>query len=113
MKRLFLFLLLGVLISCGADEVKIMEKDKFVNVMTDLAYSEVIINLYKPQERDSIRKLITESLLKIHDLERSELDTNLYIYMSDFEKMDQVTQTMIERYDKTMEIETPIRTSDK
>ena len=43
-----------------------------------------------------MRTVLTESLLKIHNLDRSELDTNLYLYTSDFglwgKSIDRVTE---------------------
>jgi len=67
--------------------------------MVDISLADQIINLHSPEDRDSVRIVLTESLLKIHDTTREELDTNLYIYMSDFQEFNKLTDGMRDRYD--------------
>lgn len=103
MIRFLMVIFLYSLMSCGSGDIKVLEQDKMVDIMTDLMYAEDIINLYGPAARDSIRILVTQSLLKIHDLDRSELDTNLYLYQTDFKKMEGITKAMLDKYDKAIE----------
>lgn len=67
--------------------------------MADLTFADQVLNIYEPEERDSIRSVLTESLLKIHNISKSDLDTNLYLYMSDFEKFGPLTDLMLQKYD--------------
>ena len=76
-----------------------MTKEKLSEIMVDVALADQIINLHNVSERDSIRKILRESLLKVHNVTQSELDTNLYLYMSDLEEFEEIIDLMITRND--------------
>lgn len=65
------------------------------SIMTDVALSDQIINSYPAHQKDSMRIVLRESLLKIHNISRTELDTNLYFYMSDFAEFEKVLNLMV------------------
>ena len=85
--------------SCIDDPKPTIDEEKAVKIFTDISLADQVVNLYPPDQRDSIRIILTESLLKIHNVTQSELDTNLYLYMSDFERFGPLTDLMIERFD--------------
>ena len=97
--KAYLILIAFCLIGCQKDEVRILPADKMVDVLADVTFADQVVNLYQPEDRDSIRKILTESLLKIHDITKVELDTNLYLYMSDFEKFGPLTERVLQKYD--------------
>ena len=69
------------------------------DILLDIAISDQMINSHLPTERDSVRIVIRENLLKVHNLGHQELDTNLYIYMSDYDAFDEVLDIMIAKND--------------
>lgn len=66
-------------------------------VMMDVILADEVLRLYPPEARDSIREVLTESLLKIHNIDRSDLDTNLYLYTNDFENFDMTIKNITEK----------------
>jgi len=71
-----------------------MTDERMGGIFLDLSLADQILQRYPPAERDSIKVVLTESLLKIHDLERPELDTLLYFYMTDFERFEKSLKSM-------------------
>ncbi len=102
MRYLIAGLLLLSFIGCQRSEMKILTEDEVANVLVDLTISDQVITLHHVHERDSIRELLMESLLKIHDLDRAELDSNLYIYMSDFERFAKVNEVIQAKIDSLL-----------
>ncbi len=76
-----------------------LSKDKMTDVMVDISIANQVVNMYNPEDRDSIRILLTQSILKVHNLTQTELDTNIYLYMSDFEKFRPLSEEMIQKFD--------------
>lgn len=100
MKLLIYVLLISCLLpSCQRSSDLLIEEEKAAQIFADITFADQIINLHGPEDRDSIRELLTQSLLKIHDLTPEELDTNLYLYMSDFDRFSDLTNLMIAKYD--------------
>lgn len=84
----FFFLILVGLIyltSCVHKAEPTINDEEMSDLLLDMMLADEVVRLHPPQERDSVRNVLTQSLLKIHDLDRSELDSNLYLYMSDFQ----------------------------
>ncbi len=105
MRYIFCLVIVCSSLACHKSEIKILTEEKISDVLVDLTVSDQVINLHQPHERDSIREVLMQSLLKIHDLERSELDTNLYIYMSDFERFSRINKNVMSRIDSLISIE--------
>lgn len=105
MRYIIACLLLLASVSCEQSEMKILTEDEVANVLVDLTISDQVISLHHVHERDSIREVLMESLLKIHDLDRAELDSNLYIYMSDFERFAKVNEVMQAKIDSLLQEE--------
>lgn len=105
MRYIIACLLLLASMSCEQSEMKILTEDEVANVLVDLTISDQVISLHHVHERDSIREVLMESLLKIHDLDRAELDSNLYIYMSDFERFAKVNEVMQAKIDSLLQEE--------
>jgi len=95
----YLILILVVLIgiSCDSKNNRQLPEDKMSELMLDIAIADEIIRLYPPNDRDSMRNVLTQSLLKIHKLDRSDLDTNLYLYTRDFERLGSTIKLITER----------------
>ncbi len=74
-------------------------------IMLDLTVSDQVITLHQPHERDSIREVLINNVLEIHDLERSELDSNLVLYMSNFELYGDVAEIVKSKLDSLLKEE--------
>jgi len=85
------------LVQCGHNQPVELNKEEMSDLLLDITVADQILLQYPASERDSIREIITQSLLKIHDLDRSELDTNLYLYMSDFEVFGETIKLMADK----------------
>ena len=97
------FLFVAVfLMSCADRSVKTIEREKAALIFSDIALADQVINLHDPLDRDSIREVLIESLLKIHDISRSELDTNLYLYMSDLNEFGPLSDRMVKRFESLL-----------
>ena len=94
-----IFLFLFFIIQCKEEAETTLSKEKMAEVLLDIAISDQIINVHSPDERDSMRVILKESLLKVHNLSDTELESNLYLYMSDFDAFDEVLDLMITKND--------------
>ena len=68
-----------------------------VDILIDLQVSDQLIRRYDPLLQDSIRKELSKSLLKIHNITQAQLDSNLYFYELDAEKFKDLTQKVVEK----------------
>ena len=93
---LLFFVFIGIGWSCGPRHDMLIPEEEMSQILMDITIADEVLKLYPPAQRDSMRTVLTESLLKIHKLDRSELDTNLYLYTSDFglwgKSIDRVTE---------------------
>lgn len=105
MRDVFVTLLLLSLLSCQQAEMKTLSEAEMANVLLDLTISDQVITLHQPHERDSIREALMNNLLKIHNLERNELDSNLVTYMSDFERYGHVNDIVKGKLDSLLKEE--------
>lgn len=64
------------------------------DIMTDITLADKIVNYHMPDERDSIKEILRKSLLKVHNVSQTELDTNLYLYMTNIERMESLLEVM-------------------
>ena len=103
MRYSVLVILLVHLISCQQSGMKVLSEEEITNVLVDLTLSDQVIALYQPHERDSIREKLMTSLLKIHNLKKEELDSNLYIYMSDFDRFENINEKMKTKLDSLLQ----------
>ena len=56
-----------------------------LDIMSDLMIVEQVVRNYDVRSQDSIRDVLKESLLKVHNVTEQQLDTNLYLYQYDTE----------------------------
>lgn len=92
----FCLLILMISVSCQEKEVLLAE-DKMIDIFVDLYIADEVILNYNIRERDTIRNLLTQTLLKIHNISQQELDTNIYLYQLDTEKMKRLTPLIKQR----------------
>lgn len=93
----FVIWLLTVSAGCNKKETLLIEEDKMVHIMADLNLSDQIIRRYPALYRDSVRIILTESLLKIHNVSQEQLDTNLYLYQFDLDRYKSVSDKVLKR----------------
>ena len=72
------------IISCAPGYEKI-ERAEMLDIMSDLMIVEQVVRNYDVRSQDSIRDVLKESLLKVHNVTEQQLDTNLYLYQYDTE----------------------------
>ncbi len=103
-RYLVLVFLLLIGSSCGSKNTTQLTENEMSQVVLDITAADEIMRLHPPDQRDSVRELLIQSLLKIHNLDRAALDTNLYLYTSDFERfartIDLTTEEALDRLDK-------------
>ncbi len=87
--------LLTITTGCRKSEDIHIEEEKMVAILADLNISDQIIRRYPAIYRDSIREVLTQSLLKIHDITQDQLDTNLYLYQIDLERYKDVSEKVV------------------
>ena len=102
MRTLLVLALLCSFLSCQRAEMTTLTEGEVANILLDLTISDQVISLHQPHERDSIREELMSSLLKIYDVERSELDSTLNIYMSDFERFERVSAIVKTKMDSLL-----------
>ena len=68
-----------------------------VNIIADLHMADNVARQYSMSERDSIQNLLRQSLLKLHNVTESQLDTNLYLYQTDLENYRRVSKRVLDR----------------
>lgn len=94
--RYFLMLLLCMLAdSCSPGYEKI-EREEMLDIVSDLMVLEHVVRNYDIKRQDSIRTLMKENLLKVHNITEHQLDTNLYLYQFDSESYRQFTKDLVE-----------------
>lgn len=65
--------------------------------MADLGISDYMLAKFPPEEQDSVKEMMMFSLLKIHEISRMELDTNLYLYQINTEAYQEILNLMVPR----------------
>ena len=85
--------------ACQKNDLMLSEEE-MAGVMADLNIMGQVLNKYPLDYRDSITDVLTESLLKIHNITQEQLDTNLYLYQIDQDKYSRVSQLMSKRLDQ-------------
>jgi len=73
--------------------------DRTAQIFMDIGLADHIVNLHMPSQRDSVRDELTQGLLKIHGLSQEEMEANIYLYMSDFERFDELTHEILSKYE--------------
>ena len=86
--------------ACSSTEYPSIDEDKMVDIMIDLSVADHVTNKYPANLRDSINSVLMESLLRIHNISREELDTNLYLYQVDLRGYKKVVEKMVRRFDE-------------
>ncbi len=80
--------------SCKKEVPYTIPEDKMVRIFADLTLADDIVREYTVDERDSLSKVLLESILKIHKISQSQLDSNLYLYQTNFEKYEKVLEEL-------------------
>ena len=94
--RFFLTLLLCMFAdSCSPGYEKI-EREEMLDIVSDLMIIEHVVRNYDIKRQDSIRVLMKENLLKVHNISEHQLDTNLYLYQFDSESYREFTKELVE-----------------
>lgn len=88
----------SILSSCSQKDIKRLPQDEAAVLFLDVGLADQIVGLHPPEERDSVKAVLVESLLKIHKLSQEELEANFYLYMSDFEAFDELTKEMLDKH---------------
>ncbi len=86
MRQVMLFtMIVAAFLSCKEEAPYTISQDKMVNIMLDMTYADDIIRRYPGISRDSVQIELMKSLLKIHKVDYSELESNLYLYQQDMD----------------------------
>ena len=78
-------------------ELDHIPEDEMVDILIDMHVADQILRKYDPVYRDSIREEIMKNLLKLHNVTREQLDTNLYIYQLDINGSKETTEKVVEK----------------
>lgn len=98
MRRLTLYVLLLVTVSCSKIPSYVIDKDEMAAVLADIHVGESVVDLNrKDYMGDSLRMLMKQSILDRHGVTPEDFDTSMWWYSHN------ITQ-YIELYDKTIEI---------
>ena len=99
--RLFTLSILS-LISCAPGYEKI-ERAEMLDIMSDLMIVEQVVRNYDVRSQDSIRDVLKESLLKVHNVTEQQLDTNLYLYQFNTESFKSFTVDLVKLLEQKRE----------
>ena len=94
-----IMLSLLTMISCQGNSVKVLPEAKMEVLMADLILADYTIRQFPVRIRDSVRDELMKTLLEIHNLTQTELDTNVYIYATDYSKQEHIIKRLDARYD--------------
>ena len=95
MRYLGVMLVLLFICSCSPGYEKI-EREEMLDIVSDLMILEHVVRNYDMKRQDSIRILMKENLLKVHDITEHQLDTNLYLYQFDSDAYRQFSKDLVE-----------------
>ena len=98
MRYVFLVFML-IILGCQAGYDEISE-EKMIDILVDMHISEQILRKYEFENHDSIRDLLSKSLLKVHNVTQQQLDTNLYLYQFDTEGYRELTEKVVKKLEK-------------
>ena len=77
------------MLSCKSRQPTI-PMDKMVDIFVDIGVAEQVMLLHLPDKRDSVRAVLKESILKVHDISEDEIEVNLELYTTDLERFDEL-----------------------
>ena len=92
---IFASILLGN--ACQKKNELLIPEDKMVNIIADLTIAENALRQYSAQSKDSIQVLLKETLLKVHNIDTNQLDTNLYLYQIDVVNYAEISKRVVDR----------------
>ncbi len=95
MKYILILMLWIISYSCNPGYEKI-EREEMLEIVSDLMILEHVVRNYDLKRQDSIRTLMKENLLKVHNITEQQLDTNLYLYQFDSDSYRQFTKDLVE-----------------
>ena len=103
----YLYLIIGM-ISCMDSQPKpTISYDRMVELRADLFIAEEIVREYPVALKDSMNIVLTESLLKVYNLTQTELDSNIYLYETDYETYQKLLKDVKVRLD-TISAQSPL-----
>jgi len=94
-RYLFVIVLCLLAICCSQGYEKI-DRDDMLEIVSDLMIVEHLVRNYDIKRQDSIRILMKENLLKVHNISEHQLDTNLYLYQFDSDSYREFTKDLVE-----------------
>lgn len=97
--------------SCSPGYEKI-EREEMLEIVSDLMILEHVVRNYDMKRQDSIRTLMKENLLKVHNITEHQLDTNLYLYQFESDSYRQFTSDLVEILTEKRESLNPIESID-
>ena len=97
--RIGLIVSMLIMLACQPGYDKISE-EKMINILVDMHISDQIIRKYEFENHDSIRDLLSKSLLKVHSVTQQQLDTNLYLYQFDTEGYRELTEKVVKKLEE-------------
>lgn len=100
-----------ILYSCTPGYEKI-EREKMLSIVSDLIVLEHVVRNYDLNRQDSIRTVMKENLLKVHNITEHQLDTNLYLYQFESDSYRQFTSDLLEKLTRKRESLNPIESID-
>jgi len=99
-RELVVVFLLAIILSCAKNKpTPTISYDRMVNIVVDLYVAEEISRDFPIAFRDSINIVLIESLHKVHNTTQAELDSNLYLYETDYEVYQELLKEVKERLD--------------
>ena len=97
--RIGLIVSMLIMLACQPGYDKISE-EKMIDILVDMHISDQIIRKYEFENHDSIRDLLSKSLLKVHSVTQLQLDTNLYLYQFDTEGYRKLTEKVVKKLEE-------------
>lgn len=85
--------------SCEGEKSPTIDEQHMSLILSDLILADHFLRQFPRVQQDSVRKELMESLLKIHNMSRSELESNLYLYSLDYDRYEYLIKGMVARYD--------------
>lgn len=60
------------------------------DIFVDIGLADQVVLLHLPDKRDSVRAILKNGIIRIHDLPEEEIDANLNYYMTDLDKFKEL-----------------------
>lgn len=98
-------MMICLLLSCSTYER--IPEDQMIDILVDMHIAEQAVREYDMADRDSISDLLMQSLLKVHNVTREQLDTNIYLYQINVEHYKVMADSVMLRLQRMSESTDP------